>query len=156
MRRGKPHKVVLGLWLLALFTWWVRYHPVGLDALVFDDDARQHVYWTARFQDPALFPDDFITDFIASHRFAPWGHQMLYRLGTRFLDPLTFSQVLSLLLLGVSLWLLDRLMQGLGADAPGRVLAGCSFVLYHTHNTVHNANGGFARSFALPLSLIHI
>lgn len=156
MRHWKPDKVVLGLWLLVLFTWWLRYHPVGQATLVFDDDARQHVYWTARFQDPTLFPDDFITDFISSYRFAPWGHQALYRLATSFLDPLTFSQVLSLLLMGMSVWLLDRLMQALTCDPRGRVVAGFCFVLYHTHNTVHNVNGGFARSFALPLLLVFV
>jgi hypothetical protein len=101
MSPWKPHKSLIYLWLFALLTWWLRYHPLGFEGLVFDEDARQHVYWTARFQDPALFPNDLITDFASSTKIAPWGYQLIYRLGTHFMAPLPFSQLLSLGLLNL-------------------------------------------------------
>jgi hypothetical protein len=155
-QRLQGNKGLLCLWLLALFTWWMRYHPLGLDVVVFDDDARQHVYWTARFADPSLFPDDLITDFMASTLFAPWGYQWLYRLGNALMDPLPFSQIVSLVIVLVSLWLLDRLLICVMDDRPGRFVAGLMFLFYHTHNTFHNILGGVARSFAVPLLLLFL
>jgi hypothetical protein len=155
-QRLQGNKGLLCLWLLALFSWWMRYHPLGLDVVVFDDDARQHVYWTARFADPSLFPDDPTTDFMASTLFAPWGYQWLYRLGTALMDPLPFSQIVSLVIVLVSLWLLDRLLVCVIDDRSGRFVAGLIFLFYHTHNTFHNILGGVARSFALPLLLLFL
>ncbi len=56
-------------------------------------DARQHVFWMARFQDPNLFPHDLIADYFQSA--APQGYTALYRLMTKIgLDPLLFSKLL--------------------------------------------------------------
>ena len=46
------------------------------------DDGRQHLFWTARFLDPDLFPGDRIADYFQS--VAPWGFQSIYRLGALF------------------------------------------------------------------------
>jgi len=149
----RPARYLLLLWLIALFTWWVRYHPWGLDGVVLEDDTRQHVYWTARFQDPGLFPDDPMTRFASSLKIAPLGYQWVYRAGTFFMDPLTFSQVLSLILLLATLWLLDGLLSLFIPEARVRFFLGLLFLLYLTHNVVHNVLGGFQRSFAFPLFL---
>lgn len=151
-----PPRVVVLLWGLACCIWWVRYHPFGLAGVVFDDDARQHIYWMARFLDPALFPDDPTTDFIASYIFAPLGYQWLYRCGTMFLEPLLLSQVVSLGLLLGALWLLDGLVRFYTDDRLNRCISGLLFLLYHTHNPIHNIMGGFARSFAMPLLLLFL
>jgi hypothetical protein len=145
---------LLCLWGLALFTWLVRYHPIGMSVVVFDDDVRQHIYWMARFQDPSLFRDDPITAFMSSPLFAPWGYQVLCRLGSSIMAPLYFTQVLSLVLVLLSLWVLDRLLYSITAEPANRFVAGLLFLFYHTHNTVHNVLGGFSRSFALPLLLL--
>lgn len=134
---------------LALFAWWVRYHPPGVDLLVFDDDARQHVYWTAKFQDPELFQDDILTEFISSPLVDPLGYQLLYRLGTSLLDPLVFSQLLSLLLLVSSLWLLESWARSFLPDSRGRIVLSMMFLFF----SLYNSSGGFPRGFAYPLLL---
>jgi hypothetical protein len=148
------HTGLLCLWGLALFTWWVRYHPLGSDVVVLDDDARMHIYWMARFQDATLFPDDPITTYMSSTLFAPWGYQVLCRLGSSIMPPLLFTQLLSLALVLVSLWLLDALLRGVTESPAARFVGGCLFLFYHTHNVVHNILGGFARSFAVPILLL--
>ncbi|MBW2316336.1 MAG: hypothetical protein JRH10_19390, partial [Deltaproteobacteria bacterium] len=39
--------------------------PDWLSLHRFDGDQSQHVWWTARFADPSLFPGDFIADFFS-------------------------------------------------------------------------------------------
>lgn len=139
-----------GLWflmLLGLFTWWVRYHPPWVELLVFEDDARQHVYWTAKFQDPELFQEDILTEFISSPVMDPPGYQLLYWLGTRLLDPLPLSQLMSLGLLLLSIWLLELLAKGLIQERRGRLLLGMLFLFF----SLYNFSGGFPRGFAFPL-----
>ena len=53
---------------------------------VVQDDARQHVFWMARYVDPELFPNDLIADYFQS--VAPWGYTSLYKLGIAIgIDP---------------------------------------------------------------------
>ncbi len=139
-----------GLWfvmLLAVLAWVVRYHPPGQDLMVFDDDARQHVYWTARFQDPELFKEDLLTEFISSPIMDPPGYQLLYSLGTLFLDPLPFSQVLSLVLLLFSIWFLELWSRSMIAQPSGRFLLQMLFLFF----SLYGSSGGFPRGFAFPL-----
>lgn len=64
---------------------------------VIQDDARQHVFWTQRYADPTLFPDDLIADYFQAA--APIGYAGLYKgmviLGV---DPIVFSKLLPPLL----------------------------------------------------------
>ena len=152
MRCLSPGKGLIFLWALALFTWWIRYHPPGVDLVVFDDDARQHVYWTARFQDPTLFRDDLLTSFISSPVFDPPGYRLLYQLGVQFMDPLPFSQLLSLALLLISLWLLHRLSAHVIPDPRGRAFLLGLFLFF----SLYDVSGGFPRSFAFPLLLLFL
>ncbi len=137
------------LWVilaLAVFSWWVRYHPPGVDLLVVDDDARQHVYWTARFKDPELYPEDLLTEFISSTAIAPLGYKAVYRLGVELLDPLPLSQFLTLVLLIVSLVGLEALLRGLGIEEAGRAFALFLFLFY----SLYDSSGGLPRGFAFP------
>jgi hypothetical protein len=60
---------------------------------VVQDDARQHAFWTRRFQDPALFPNDPIADYFQG--VAPAGYALLYRAAaTAGIDPVVFGKVL--------------------------------------------------------------
>ena len=64
---------------------------------VVQDDARQHVFWMARFMDPDLFPHDLIADYFQSA--APQGYTALYRVMAGIgLDPFLFSKLLPLVL----------------------------------------------------------
>src|SRR5215510_1518254 len=60
---------------------------------VLQDDARQHIFWMARFLDPGLFPHDVIADYFQS--IAPAGYTMLYRAAASVgIDPYVFSKLL--------------------------------------------------------------
>jgi hypothetical protein len=62
------------------------------------DDARQHVFWMARFIDPELFPNDLMADYFQS--VAPWGYSTLYWLASQIgFDPVVFNKLLPSVLL---------------------------------------------------------
>ncbi|MBI4773870.1 MAG: hypothetical protein HY788_06770 [Deltaproteobacteria bacterium] len=142
-------KGLVFLWCLALFCWWVRYYPPGVPWIVVDDDARQHVYWTAKYQDPQLFPDDLLTRFVSSNVLDPIGYKLLYRLGVNFTDPIPLSRILTLVLLLCSLGLLDRFSREWIPDAGGRLLCGLLFLFY----SLYGNSGGIPRVFAYPFLL---
>ena len=145
-----PSKGLILLWGIAVVAWWVRYFPPIGNLFVFDDDARQHVYWTARFIDPGLFPNDLLTDFISSKLFDPIGYQLLYKFGTHLAGPLLFSQVLTLVLLLVSLWFLEMLLSSeVVSSAGGRFFCGLLFLFF----SLYTYSGGLPRTFAYPLLL---
>jgi hypothetical protein len=134
--------------MAVVFFWATKYHPFLSTPRVIDDDARQHVYWTYTFQDAALFRGDLLTDFATSPKVAPPGYQALYFVGVRLMDPLLFSQVLSLLLLGVCVWLLYHIGRELGAQRGG-AFAACLLLVY----VLYSSSGGLPKSFAFPLLL---
>ncbi|MEM9217514.1 MAG: hypothetical protein AAGD25_24635 [Cyanobacteria bacterium P01_F01_bin.150] len=60
---------------------------------VVQDDARQHVFWMARFLDPTAFPNDLIADYFQS--VAPAGYQFVYRVAAWVgLSPILFHKLL--------------------------------------------------------------
>jgi len=62
---------------------------------VIQDDARQHVFWTLRFLDSGLFPNDLIADYFQS--VAPFGYEFLYQLTAQLgMSPIFFSKLLPL------------------------------------------------------------
>jgi hypothetical protein len=142
------HRSLLSLVALTVCLWSAKYHPFLAAPRVIDDDARQHVYWTYRFQDPDLFPNDLLTDFISSYQVAPPGYQMLYAIGARLMDPLLFSQLLSLGLLMVSVWLLWCIGQQMGGAYANTFAAGL-LLLY----VLYSSSGGLPKSFGFPLLL---
>ena len=50
-----------------------NYLPDLLSPFRFEDDARQHVWWTYRFADPDLFPNDPAATYFSAFTFAPPG-----------------------------------------------------------------------------------
>jgi hypothetical protein len=92
-------RALLSLVGVTVFLWATKYHPFLDTPRIIDDDARQHVYWTYRLQDPELFRDDLLAIFMASPHVAPLGYQALYAIGVRLMDALLFSQLLALVLL---------------------------------------------------------
>ena len=69
------------------------------------DDARQHVFWLQRLNDPELFPHDLIANYFSS--VAPAGYKFVYWLANLWgLEPLIFNKILPLLLgVGTSIYL---------------------------------------------------
>lgn len=69
-----------------------------------EDDARQHVFWTARYAEPGAFPGDPIADYFEA--VSPVGFRLCYRVPAALfgVDGLTWSKILPALLgVGASL-----------------------------------------------------
>jgi len=148
------HKELLFLWLFALLLWWIRYHPFGFEGVVFDGDAAQHVYWTARFQDPQLFVKDLPTEFLSSPLRATLGYHLLYRVGAAIMDPLQWSQIITLVAILFSLSMINHIMLQWSTGPLNRLIAGILFLLYYMHNGIYSFLGGFSRTFSVPSFLL--
>ncbi len=74
-------------------------------AYMVQDDARQHVFWLQRLNDPELFPNDLIADYFSS--VAPAGYKFIYWLANLCgLAPFAFNKILPLLLgIGSSIYI---------------------------------------------------
>ncbi|MEL6493746.1 MAG: hypothetical protein AAFQ41_01320 [Cyanobacteria bacterium J06623_7] len=96
-------------WLLASILLAIAFSLSGFGLSLADytiqDDARQHVFWLQRLNDPDLFPNDLIADYFSS--VVPAGYKFVYWLASLWgLEPLVFNKILPLLLgVGTSVYL---------------------------------------------------
>ncbi|WP_448563111.1 hypothetical protein [Trichothermofontia sp.] len=92
----------MGLWLGISLLFAATYALLALQQAfsseyVVQDDARQHVFWMARFVDPNLFPQDLIADYFQS--ISPVGYNAVYRgMAAIGVDPLVLNKCLPLVL----------------------------------------------------------
>lgn len=85
---------VLTLAVAAYFGGVSLQHAFSSDYVV-QDDARQHVFWMARFKDPQLFPNDLIADYFQG--VAPLGYVTFYHLMAQLgIEPLVLAKLLPL------------------------------------------------------------
>jgi hypothetical protein len=117
-----------------------------------DDDLAQHVWWTERFADPALFPDDPIAEFLSGPLFAPAGYQATYRLLVPWFGALGTAMLLPFLLAVPTLVLAFLL----GRRAAGGHVAGGVAGLLVGGMSLHSVAWGLPRSFALPVLLLGV
>ena len=95
-------------WLAATVVMAVLFSCSGfglsLGEYVIQDDARQHVFWLQRLNDPELFSNDLIADYFSS--VAPAGYKFVYWCANLLgLEPLAFNKFLPLLLgVGTSIY----------------------------------------------------
>ncbi|HEV3410441.1 MAG TPA: hypothetical protein VG095_09105, partial [Chthoniobacterales bacterium] len=108
-------------WLIAALAVAVFYSLLAL-RLAFrfpnlvQDDARQHVFWMARFRDPTLFPNDLIADYFQA--VAPKGYSALYLLFAQLgLEPLWLSKLLPAFLGVATAWIAFLFFTRLLADS---------------------------------------
>ena len=98
--QSSPDNVICFFWLGLTLAFALGYGLLALSQAlngdyVVQDDARQHVFWMARFLDSTLFPNDVIADYFQS--VAPVGYQVVYRLAAWLgLSPLLFHKFLPL------------------------------------------------------------
>jgi hypothetical protein len=126
-----------------------RHMRNSANAFYLNDDARQQIWPFLRYHDPALFQNDYLTDYQLA--FNPTGFEWLYRLSAPWIDPRTFSRALPYVLLavmlgavGVSAWLLG------GAAASWGSLALC----LSTDTYLSEMMGGLPRAFGFPVAAI--
>ncbi|MBA2564762.1 MAG: hypothetical protein H0V09_04985 [Gemmatimonadetes bacterium] len=115
---------------------------------VVQDDARQHVFWMARYLDPGLFPGDPIADYFQS--IAPPGYAALYRAAATIgLEPLLASKLLPPLLGLAAAGFAFALVRRLLPDPVAAFLA--SVLLSAAIWSNDDLASGTPRAFAVPL-----
>jgi len=116
-----------------------------------NDDVRQQIYWMQEWIEPGLFQDDFLTEY--ARDYVPWGVRAVYRIGSLFMNPVRFGNVLTgilyvlsaALLFGLSLRFRDRL---------AALLVVCMFFVLT--GFLSKMAGGLSRSFVVPLLLAYL
>ncbi|MEO0408217.1 MAG: hypothetical protein AAF289_12775 [Cyanobacteria bacterium P01_A01_bin.135] len=89
--------VCLGLSFVAPLVYGLLALHQGWGEWVVQDDARQYLFWMARFTDPNAFPNDPIANYFQS--VTPLGYTGLYRMGAAVgLAPFTFNKLLPIVL----------------------------------------------------------
>ena len=114
--------------------------------LIINDDVRQQLYWMQQWQDPALFPGDFLTGY--ARAYVPWGLQGLYWLASWWVSPLTFSKLLPGFQFVFLAFCLFKIGTNLSDRRLGWTMVACFWLMPFF---LDNLAGGLARSFAAPL-----
>lgn len=129
-------------------TVWTAYFDEWLSPYMFDGDAQQHVWWTYKWTDPELFPNDPIYHFFSLPIFAPLGYQAVYRLLVPFVDAEKLSKTLPVPLMVFSvLACFIAFRRWCKGDWLGPTLATFLLVLVCTRYF----RGGLPRSFGIPV-----
>jgi hypothetical protein len=139
----------LSLLVATLYAIWGQY-PLFIHEFTVQDDARQHVFWMARFLNPDLFPGDLIADYYQS--VAPVGYSGIYRLAAMLgIPPLLFNKLLPFLLI----WLTTGFGFGVCLQILPLPLAGfASMVLLNQNLWLYDdIASGTARAFLYPIFL---
>lgn len=113
---------------------------------IINDDVRQQLYWMQQWQDPALFPGDFLTGY--ARHYVPWGVKGLYWLASWWMSPLAFSKLLPGFLFVFLAVCLFRIGTRLADRRLGWTMVACFWLMPFF---LDNLAGGLARSFAAPL-----
>ena len=142
--------------------WWIAavasvfaakdFLPQFLRDDLYQGDLCQHVWWTYRFADPGLFPNDPIAAFMSRPILAPYGWQTLYRMFAPFVDSQRFAETIPFVLTVLVVVLAFRL-----GDLIGGLTGGVAAATYisATH-ALRQLEGGLPRSFALPIVLFGV
>jgi hypothetical protein len=113
---------------------------------IINDDVRQQIYWMQQWQDPALFPGDFLTGY--ARHYVTWGVKGLYWLASWWVSPLVFSKLLPGFLFVFLAFCLFKIGTRLADHCLGWAMVACFWLMPFF---LDNLAGGLARSFAAPL-----
>jgi hypothetical protein len=133
--------------------------PAFADQFRVDEDFRLY-YWMHRFQDPELFPRDGL-QYGYVNVSLPWGtlplpsyslgYGLLFYAASFLVNPLVFSKVLPLLLVGPTVWYLTEYGKSVRNESTGLVLAIGLMILNLASPTSISVLSGLHRSFSCPL-----
>ncbi|MYL82305.1 hypothetical protein GTA51_04030 [Desulfovibrio aerotolerans] len=146
------------------FDWWLvacislgvyaLAHRLGLASpFVINDDARQQLFWMARWLDPALYPPDLLSDYAAAY--VPAGVKALYFVAVKGfgLEPLFVSKLVA----GALFVLLALALFGLGVALEGPTLGWFAAAMaWLMPYFLKNISGGLSRAFAGPLLALFV
>lgn len=124
--------------------------PVILDPLALNtSDVRTEIYWMQRFQDPELFRNDLLYEFASSGLWATKGFIFIYWVASYLIDPLTFSKLLPLLLITLTIFYLFQI----GRVMRGQIEATMLVALFLVTLWEVRVPRGMPHSFVTPLLL---
>jgi hypothetical protein len=150
--RLAPRTVAIAfLAALAVVATFRRYVPNLISRFEFEDDARQHVWWTYRFADPALFPNDLAADYFSGFTFAPPGYQLLARAFVPFVDAQAFSEAVPFLLTAIVAVFAFRLGRLVSDGSLLGATTAAAFALMG--GVLARVEGGLPRAWAMPVLL---
>ena len=118
--------------------------------LVVQDDARQFIFWMAKWRDPTLFRGDLLADYWES--VSPWLYVAFYRVFDLLgIPPLIASKLMPPVLIVATVFFAYRVAFALGNHAPVAFLCAILVLLMIVrNNSVFSAT---PRGFALPAFL---
>ncbi len=116
------------------------------DPYCFADDVKQQIVPLMRYQDPQLFPKDYVVNYFAAC--VPWAFKMLYKLYSYFDDPVNLSKSLPLVFYFLTALGLGILAWRFGGWVPA--WAATSFVL-SSDIYMNCMAGGMPQAFAYPI-----
>ena len=122
----------------------------------FERDWCQHLWWTERFADPGLFPDDRTAAFLSRPLFSPPGVQAWYRLTVPLVGAETAAEVLSALLVLASVALAVRAGRSLSPERPWLCGVLVATLLAVQRLGLSAAMWGLPRSCSVPLHLLGV
>jgi hypothetical protein len=140
--------VLVGAFLATLYAEW----RIVANPVAFNQDAQIHNFWMRRFQDPALF-DDPLTDALVATGYQPLGFRSAFWLVSHAIDPVTFGEVLPLVLQPLSVWIVFRIVRMHTSWRPAAWLAAALFILPWD---ILRFSGGHPRAFAQPILLLTV
>jgi hypothetical protein len=139
------------LWYLLLIAYAVAFIPMLFNgffsSLVIQNDARQQVSMYGSFHGTGLVEGGLIRDYL--YQYTPLGHKALYWVATLITSPVLASQILTLLLVAITVLCCWRIGRAAGSAAVGAVLG---LLLLHGYAGT-SLLGGLPRSFAPPVAL---
>lgn len=118
----------------------------------FVGDLNQHVWWTARFADPGLFPNDIAAEFFSQPLVSPYGYQLIYRVLAPYVAPQSIAETIPIILtacVALLAYLAGRAASGSRAGG----IVGTVFLL-SWGEALDVLQSGLQRSFALPILML--
>jgi hypothetical protein len=133
------------------FTLWAE-RQIIFGEFTYQTDARLHEYWMRRFQDGALFQDD-LTNGLLETGYIPHGFRALYWLLSNAVDPVQAAELMPLVLVPLSTWLLFRIVREHTGWWPAAWLGAILFLL---PLDILRFSGGHQRAFFHPIVLLTV
>jgi hypothetical protein len=145
------------VWLLAALAFSLLFTARSMQLLLvsgdfIQDDARQHVFWMLRFQDPEAFPDDLIADYFQAQ--APAGYAALYWALSWVMDPRVASKILPIVL-GAVVAIFSFLFNRRLHPSPVVAFLATALVTWYAWQQDDLASGS-PRAFLLPTLVVFL
>lgn len=132
--------------IIAIKSSWEAY----ASAYTVQDDARQFIFWMAKWRDPNLFKNDMVAEYFES--VSPHGFTAIYWLADRLgFDPITASKLFPPILMFLLAWLAFRFAMRILPSPPAAFAAASVTALFMSLNDI--VFSATPRAFAVPFFL---